>query len=69
MNNFIAMRSFLVYLLDSISSANNYKNKSTNFQEYILGAKIKKEILFWYIPTVSTTSFLFFVIYRYNKKQ
>ena len=69
MNNFIVMRSFLVYLLDIISSANNYKNKSTNFQEYILGAKIKKEILFWCIPTVSTNSFLFFVIYRYNKKQ
>ena len=59
MNNFIAMRSFLVYLLDSISSANNYKYKSTNFQEYILGAKIKKEILFWYIPIVSTIFFYF----------
>ena len=52
MNNFIAMRSFLVYLLDSISSANNYKNKSTNFREYILEAKIKKEILFLYIQTL-----------------
>ena len=56
MNNFIAMRSFLVYLLDSISSANNYKNKSTNFREYILGVKIKKEILLLYIPTVSKNS-------------
>ena len=69
MNNFIAMKSFFVYLFGSISSANNYKNKKTNFQEYILGAKIKKEILFWYIPTVSTNSFLFFVIYQFKKKQ
>ena len=52
MNNFIAMRSFLVYLLDSISSAYNYKNKRTNFKKYILGVKIKKEILFMYIPTL-----------------
>ena len=65
MNNFIAMRSFLVYLLDSISSANNYKNKSTKYQEYILGAKIKKRNSF----LVYSDSFLFFVIYRYNKKQ
>ena len=56
MNNFIAMRSFLVYLLDSISSAYNYKNKSTNFKKYILGVKIKKEILLLYIPTVSKNS-------------
>ena len=43
MNNFIAMRSFIVYLLDSI-----------------YGAKIKKEILLWYIPTVSKNSFFIF---------
>ena len=48
-----------MYPLDIMYSANNYKNKSTKYQEYILGAKIKKEILFWYIPIVSTIFFYF----------